>query len=153
VGDVPIDNLHESTLSGFKREFDKSSSRIRLRLLLGAICYCGSGGVPLPIWINEAVRDAFGKWDGLEVDSLDEAFGLPFPTKQPKRRARTRRNRHRVTRFLKIAAALHQSGRPIDWGALAKAFDTNKTFLQEIYYKAFPGGARKTSIKKGKPAR
>ncbi len=153
MGDVRIDSVHDSTLAGFKREFDKFSGRIRLRLLLGAICYCGNEGVPLPIWINEAVRDAFGKWDGLEVDSLDEAFGLPLPTKHAKRRDRTRRNRDRVTRFLQIAAALNQSGRPIKWDTLAKEFDSNKTFLQEIYYKAFPGGARKTSIRKGKPAR
>jgi hypothetical protein len=125
--------ISQELLDGYKDQYENSTGGDRVAALFSAILFCGSDGIVIPECAFKGFLEATGKWFDLEVNSLDEAFGVkPLPDTTRKNRAR---NRDLMFKVFARVLMLKKQGKPIPWDKLAKDFGASKSKLQDLYYK------------------
>jgi hypothetical protein len=142
-----LERIKERGLEDFRHDVAKAPGRARVALLFMALLCCCQNRMPVPPWLAEAFRDAFSQWFGLHVDSLDEAFGLPLPTRQPGRRQKARRRSELSHKLGAELVLLDHIGGWVDWLALSRALrvptDVLKDLMEQLLFRKMIPAASK----------
>jgi hypothetical protein len=110
--------------------------------LIPMLYYYIETGEPVPFWLGQEFRRAYGAAWRHEVKSWDDVFGPPL--KKGKRPATERRNKMIAWQIIFRVQELHKAGKAIDkslFDFVGKEFGIGGTTASDLYYKTLKGYA------------
>lgn len=107
----------------------------RIEVLTAVLAICEDSHLPLPEWTLDILHNAFTKYRDLEVNSLDEAFGVSTRTSTRRQQFKTRSEA--VQPIQAAVYRLTSNGEPIDellFSTIGEELGMSSSIVRNIYY-------------------